>query len=84
MGHMIKVNGHKDVEHKEGKSILESLEDCGIETLYHCREGFCGACRCKLKQGDVQYRVDPLAYIRKGEFLPCISFPTTDIELEQY
>lgn len=64
------------------KTLLEALERKQQEINYHCREGYCGACRCKLVSGDVNYINEPLAFVRKGEFLPCCSVPVTDIEIE--
>ena len=77
---IIKV-GDKEVSHDKN-TVLESLEAANLKPHYHCRDGFCGVCRCKLVSGQVEYINDPLAYIRKGEFLACVSYPTTDIEIE--
>ncbi|MCC5854976.1 MAG: 2Fe-2S ferredoxin-like protein [Idiomarina sp.] len=64
------------------QSLLEALEAAGIETRYHCRTGFCGACRSKLHEGEVEYVNDPLAYIRPGEVLPCICIAKSDLILD--
>ena len=66
----------------EDKTLLDALQNNGVEMLYHCREGFCGACRCKLKGGSVTYLNEPLAYVRKGEILTCCSIPAEPIEVE--
>ena len=66
---------------KEDNNILKTLEREGIESHYHCRDGYCGACRCKLIKGEVQYTVEPLAFVGDGEILTCCSQPLTDIEL---
>lgn len=63
-------------------TLLEALERKQQVVNYHCREGYCGACRCKLLSGEVSYINEPLAFVRKGEFLPCCSVPVTDIEIE--
>ncbi len=63
-------------------TLLDALQNRGIEVLYHCREGFCGACRCKLVKGSVSYLNEPLAYVRDGEMLTCCSRPNEDIEIE--
>jgi len=63
------------------KTILESLENIGVEVQFHCREGFCGACRCKIISGEVNYTTDPLAFIDDDEILLCCSVPLTDIEI---
>lgn len=70
-------------EFKESDTnLLNALQSNGVEILYHCREGFCGACRCKIKDGDVEYLNEPLAFVRRGEILTCCSKPTSDIEIE--
>ncbi len=64
------------------KTTLEFLEANDIEIHYHCRDGFCGACRVTLEKGEISYiNGEPLAYIRPGEILPCCCIPTTDIEI---
>lgn len=63
-------------------NLLSQLEDKAIEIHYHCREGFCGACRTRLVKGEINYLLDPLAFIDDDEFLPCCSVPVTDIEID--
>ncbi|OUL56821.1 class I ribonucleotide reductase maintenance protein YfaE [Pseudoalteromonas ulvae] len=62
-------------------TLLEFLETQKIPVQYQCREGYCGACRCKLTSGEVEYQQEPLAFIRKGEILLCCSKPLDDVEL---
>ena len=68
---VIRVVDHGDVIQQPGQTILEALEAQKIDVHYHCREGFCGACRTQLNDGEVEYTIDPLAYINDDEFLPC-------------
>ncbi|WP_440056047.1 class I ribonucleotide reductase maintenance protein YfaE [Pseudoalteromonas sp. T1lg65] len=63
-------------------SILETLESAKVEVAYQCREGFCGACRAKLLDGETRYNQEPLAFVRDGEILLCCSQPITDIKIE--
>jgi ferredoxin len=63
-------------------TLLNSLQKNSVDILYHCKEGFCGACRCKLKSGSISYINEPLAFVRKGEILTCCSVPNEDIEIE--
>ncbi|GHB74887.1 (2Fe-2S) ferredoxin [Psychrosphaera saromensis] len=63
-------------------TLLGSLQKNAVDMLYHCKEGFCGACRCKLKSGSISYINEPLAFVRKGEILTCCSIPNEDIEIE--
>ncbi|EGM77723.1 ferredoxin [Rheinheimera sp. A13L] len=66
----------------EQRTLLDALEAQKQQVNYQCREGYCGACRCKLLSGSVSYINEPLAFVRKGEILPCCSIPITDIEIE--
>ena len=81
----------KPVIHIEGKAlqassdsetILETIENAGIELEFHCREGFCGVCRTKLLSGNVEYSLDPLAFIEDDEILICCSKPVGDISIK--
>lgn len=53
-----------------------------METHYHCRNGFCGACRTRLICGKVTYLNEPLAYVRTGEILPCVCIAAEDLEID--
>ncbi len=68
--------------HKEGESILDTLERGNIEVHFNCREGFCGVCRTKLLLGSVDYQVDPLAFIDDDEILTCCTYPTSHISIK--
>lgn len=67
---------------QEDKNILDTLERKGIESHFHCRDGFCGACRCKLLKGKIQYTIEPLAFVGDDEILTCCAQPITDIEID--
>ncbi|RUO22320.1 (Fe-S)-binding protein [Aliidiomarina iranensis] len=73
---------HIEVAADAPASLLEVMETSGLETRYHCRNGFCGACRTKLLSGSVRYTTDPLAYIRPGDILPCVCQAESDLQLE--
>ena len=77
------VNGGPElaVDATEG-TLLEALEKHQLEMHYHCRRGFCGACRTKLNSGQVRYTTEPLAYVRKGDILPCCCVPESDLDIE--
>lgn len=62
-------------------TLLESLEAQSIQVPYQCRDGYCGACRCKKIAGDVTYSQEPMAWINDDEILPCISIPTSNLIL---
>lgn len=62
-------------------TVLQTLEAAKVHHVSHCREGYCGVCRCKAR-GKVKYTTTPIAYIRQGEILPCIAIQQGDLEIE--
>ncbi|KZN61986.1 hypothetical protein N473_20805 [Pseudoalteromonas luteoviolacea CPMOR-1] len=66
----------------QSPSLLCTLEQNNIEIPYQCREGYCGACRAKLIDGQVAYNQEPLAFVRDGEVLLCCSKPITDVVIK--
>lgn len=77
----ITVDG-RTIECEYGKTVLENLEIAKIDVASHCREGFCGVCRTKLLSGNVEYILDPLAYIDDDEILSCCTKPLNNIEIK--
>ena len=63
-------------------TILNALESAGVHIHYHCREGFCGACRTKLIEGEVEYTTDPLAFIDDDEILPCCCIAKSALKIK--
>lgn len=69
----------------EKDNLLESLEKAGVQIDYQCRNGYCGACRTVVRNGEVAYQKQPLAYISPTEILPCCcSVKSENLELEIY
>ncbi len=65
------------------QTLLECLEQADVEVHYHCRDGFCGACRVTLMNGEIIYpKGEPLAFIAENEILPCCCIPVTNISLD--
>lgn len=64
------------------RSLLDALEANKVQVEFQCRSGYCGSCRMRLLQGEVRYLETPLAFIQRGEILPCCCLPVEDIELE--
>jgi ferredoxin len=64
------------------ETLLEGLERTGHEVEYQCRSGYCGACRVRMLDGEVDYVELPLAFIAADEILPCCCVPKSDLWLE--
>lgn len=83
----VTVNGQRELtvstsaDGSQG-TLLDALEAQQVEVHYHCRNGFCGACRTKLKQGEVTYINEPLAFVRPGDILPCCCVPASDLDID--
>ncbi|OUR61359.1 (Fe-S)-binding protein [Colwellia sp. 39_35_sub15_T18] len=79
----ITVQG-KQICFKDTKqTLLECLESNNVKVDYHCRDGFCGACRVTLAAGEISYpKGEPLAFVGENEILPCCCVPVTDINIK--
>jgi ferredoxin len=66
------------------KTLLENLESQAINIEFHCRDGHCGACRCALLSGKIDYINYPMAYVRDNDILTCCSKSKNDIKLSTY
>ncbi len=67
----------------DDKTLLNRLEKNNIDVHYHCRDGFCGACRVTLAKGTISYpNGEPLAFVGENEILPCCCIPTSNITLK--
>lgn len=63
-------------------SILEFAEANDLDPPFSCREGICGTCMCKIREGEVEYLQPPIADVDPGSVLICISRPKTAIVLD--
>lgn len=65
------------------KTVLQLIRDEGLNPSFGCLEGFCGACRCKIKTGEVEHSDDTLAYMDDDEIIPCTArIKSNEIEIE--
>ncbi|KLV09042.1 (2Fe-2S)-binding protein [Photobacterium aquae] len=74
------VNGIK-VRGNSREPLLIQLERAGLQPEYQCRNGMCGACRCKLQAGAVDQQ-DSMAFVAPNEVLSCCSIPKSDLTVE--
>lgn len=72
-GRVIQVN--------DQTSLLNSLKQQLIPLEYQCQQGYCGACRTQLLQGQVRDTALPLAYKKANEILPCCCIPKSELLL---
>ncbi|ADT86902.1 2Fe-2S iron-sulfur cluster binding domain-containing protein [Vibrio sp. Vb2880] len=77
----IKINKVVNIESNPSNTLLETMEQAGLEPEYNCRDGHCGACRCTLASGEVEYVGFAMAFTQRDEILPCICKAKTALEL---
>lgn len=77
----VKINKIITIESNPSNTLLETMEQAGLEPEYNCRDGHCGACRCTLLSGEVEYVGFAMAYTQSNEILPCICKAKTPVEL---
>lgn len=78
----VTVNGQEIIFTDKHQNLLACLESKDVEVHYHCRDGFCGACRITLNKGEINYpQGEPLAFVGENEILPCCCVPVTDIDV---
>lgn len=80
MSKTLTVNG-TEYPLNQDKTVLENLEAHALKMEFHCRDGFCGACRAQLIKGQIKQINTPIASFRKGDILTCCSKADDDITL---
>jgi len=78
----LRVTGTQLLCPEEHTSLLVALESHNVAVEFQCREGYCGSCRCRLVSGQVDWLMEPLAFVQQGEILPCCCKAKGDIEIE--
>ena len=77
------VNQDTLLETDNQTTLLETMENAGLQPEFQCRDGHCGACKCELVSGEVEYVGFALAFTHPKEILPCICKAKTDLVLEK-
>lgn len=69
-----------------GRSLLEAALDAGWRLPRSCRNGTCRACRCRLLEGAVRYRIEWPGLLAEekaeGWILPCVAVIDADVIIE--
>lgn len=78
----IKVSNHHTFHYQYEFSLLDALEAQQIPAPYNCRGGYCGCCKVRLLDGEVEPVQDALVDCAEGEVLTCCCRPKGHIEIE--
>ena len=63
-------------------SLLDLAEAHGIALDSGCRAGSCGSCITAIKEGEIDYTIDPGAHTEEGSCLACIAVPKSRVVLD--
>ena len=78
----VKNRKKKEIESKEGQSILEALQENGVYVPALCAgRGTCGKCKVKILEGEVS-SLEEASERREEIRLACKTCPLTDVVLE--
>lgn len=75
----ITVEGLGSLTWQGQSSLLEALEEAGVDVNYSCRAGICAACRATLVSGQVDWRNQPILAMAETDILTCSVVPVSDI-----
>ncbi len=67
------------------QSLLDALQSQGLPIMGACRNGHCGACRCKVVAGEVKSHTHgflPASMVEAGYVLACVSQAKSDVEIQ--
>lgn len=86
MGRIRSVDGHEEVfDAWPDQTLLDNLEQGGLQWPSSCRNGSCRTCIGTLQQGEVRYAIEwpGLSAEEKAQgcVLPCVAYPTGDVTL---
>ena len=78
----VETGEKKTIEVPCDKSLLQMLEDAGLDILASCRAGRCGVCVVNLKEGEVKHKGSGLKEDwKKTSMLSCVSRGKGRIEI---
>lgn len=77
----VQINHITQLTTSASNTLLEAMEQAGLEPEFQCRDGHCGSCKCELLSGEVEYVGFALASMHPKEILPCICKAKSDVIL---
>ncbi len=63
-------------------SLLDLADEHGIVLDSGCRAGSCGSCITAVKEGEIEYTIDPGTQTEEGSCLACIAVPRSRVVLD--
>lgn len=76
------VKSGRTIAWQPGGTLLELVEQHGLNPPYSCRGGLCGSCSTTIREGSVCYPQTPAHAITPGQALICCAMPAGPLALE--
>tara|TARA_B100000795_G_scaffold58537_1_gene38944 strand:+ start:5527 stop:6741 length:1215 start_codon:yes stop_codon:yes gene_type:complete len=78
----IDIKGSKSIFFQSHRTLLDAMEEQGVEIQSECRTGECGQCKIKIQKGTTKRLIKTDVPLNKGEVLSCCSIPESDLQIE--
>jgi ferredoxin len=79
------VRSEKTHSARQGQTLLQAAEQCGVNIASGCRRGQCGICKVKLLEGDVSMGAEqglPRDLKEQGYVLTCVGYAKGPVKLD--
>jgi ferredoxin len=78
----VKIGENKSIVFEQQRSLLDAIEEQGIEIQSECRSGECGQCKVNLRCGKVKPLIDIEMNLKAGEILACCCVPESNLLID--
>ena len=79
---LVELGNNKSFVFNKQRTLLDAMEEQGIEIESECRSGECGQCKVSLLAGNIKPLIDMECDLNAGQILPCCSVPESDLVIE--
>ncbi len=78
----VKLGENTNIVFQKHRTLLDAMEEQGVEIQSECRTGECGQCKIKVKKGTTRRLIETDVHLNEGEILSCCNVPESDLQIE--